>query len=141
MYGIFTYIWLKFVINEGKYTIHGWYWALIDQDTIPYVESRTSIRNFIQKSQQDPTWAKHLRLDQQSELGGGNSNIFYVHPYLEKISNLTCAYFSDGLVKNHQSGKLTWGETHNNFLGRSRRGADVFVAVSVCVSVAGLEAW
>ena len=28
--------------------------------------------------------------------GGGNSNIFYVHPYLGKISNLTGAYFSDG---------------------------------------------
>ena len=24
MYGIFTYIWLKFKINVGKYTIHGW---------------------------------------------------------------------------------------------------------------------
>ena len=28
--------------------------------------------------------------------------IFFFHPYLGKISNLTCAYFSDGLVKNHQ---------------------------------------
>ena len=27
------------------------------------------------------------------------SNIFYFHPYLGKISNLTCAYFSDGLVQ------------------------------------------
>ena len=25
MYGIFTYIWLIFVVNVGKYTIHGWY--------------------------------------------------------------------------------------------------------------------
>ena len=23
MYGIFTYIWLKFMVNAGKYTIHG----------------------------------------------------------------------------------------------------------------------
>ena len=23
MYGIFTYIWLKFMVNVGKYTIHG----------------------------------------------------------------------------------------------------------------------
>ena len=30
------------------------------------------------------------------------SNIFYFHPYLGKGSNLTCAYFSNGLVKNHQ---------------------------------------
>ena len=27
------------------------------------------------------------------------SNIFYFHPYLGKISHLTCAYFSDGLVQ------------------------------------------
>ena len=25
MYGIVTYIWLIFVVNVGKYTIHGWY--------------------------------------------------------------------------------------------------------------------
>ena len=25
MYGIFTYIWLIFMVNVGKYTIHGWY--------------------------------------------------------------------------------------------------------------------
>ena len=25
MYDIFTYIWLIFMVNVGKYTIHGWY--------------------------------------------------------------------------------------------------------------------
>ena len=25
MYGIFAYIWLIFMVNVGKYTIHGWY--------------------------------------------------------------------------------------------------------------------
>ena len=25
MYGIFTYTWLKFMVNVGKYTIHGFY--------------------------------------------------------------------------------------------------------------------
>jgi len=25
MYSIFTYIWLIFMVNVGKYTIHGWY--------------------------------------------------------------------------------------------------------------------
>ena len=25
MYGIFTYIWWNFMLNVGKYTIHGWY--------------------------------------------------------------------------------------------------------------------
>ena len=25
MYGIVTYIWLMFIVNEGKYTLHGWY--------------------------------------------------------------------------------------------------------------------
>ena len=34
-------------------------------------------------------------------LGGGNSNIFYVHPknWGRFIPILTCAYFSDGLVQ------------------------------------------
>ena len=41
-------------------------------------------------------------LDQyfRAVLDGGNSRIFYVHPYyLEKSSNLTDAYFSNGLVQ------------------------------------------
>ena len=25
MYGVFTYIWLIFMVNVGKYTIHAWY--------------------------------------------------------------------------------------------------------------------
>ena len=25
MYGIFMYIWLIFMVNVGKYTVHGWY--------------------------------------------------------------------------------------------------------------------
>ena len=25
MYGVFTYIWLMFMVNVGKYTIHRWY--------------------------------------------------------------------------------------------------------------------
>ena len=34
---------------------------------------------------------KHPRIfvNRLSKLGGGNSNIFYVHPYLGKIPNLT----------------------------------------------------
>ena len=28
MYGIFTYIWLIFVVNVGEYTIHGWVWVV-----------------------------------------------------------------------------------------------------------------
>ena len=46
-------------------------------------------------------------------------NIFYFHPYLGKRSNLTSAYFSDGLVKNHQLeiqylhfGSWNFWETH-----------------------------
>ena len=31
MYGIFAYIWLIFMVNVGKYTIHGWYgyWMIL----------------------------------------------------------------------------------------------------------------
>ncbi len=37
---------------------------------------------------------------EQYTLGGGNSNIFFnFYHYLGKWSNLTCAYFSDGLVQ------------------------------------------
>ena len=32
MYGIFTYIWLIFMVNVGKYTIHGWYGILHTQE-------------------------------------------------------------------------------------------------------------
>ena len=32
-----------------------------------------------------------------TELGGGNSNIFYFHPYLGKMNPFWQAYFSDGL--------------------------------------------
>ena len=50
MYGIFTYIWLIFMGNVGKYTIHGWYgtgftlfcrqgldifWTLVDALPLP----------------------------------------------------------------------------------------------------------
>ncbi len=30
MYGIFTYIWLFFMVNVGKYTIHGSYGYMND---------------------------------------------------------------------------------------------------------------
>ncbi len=30
MYGIFTYIWLIFMVNVGKYTIHGAYMGIED---------------------------------------------------------------------------------------------------------------
>ena len=33
-------------------------------------------------------------------LGGGNSNIFYVHPYLGKISNLTHIFQRGGSTTN-----------------------------------------
>ena len=29
MYGILTYIWLKFMVHVGKYTIHGWELAIL----------------------------------------------------------------------------------------------------------------
>eukprot|EP00927_Polykrikos_kofoidii_P002118 TRINITY_DN10822_c0_g1_i1.p1 TRINITY_DN10822_c0_g1~~TRINITY_DN10822_c0_g1_i1.p1 ORF type:complete len:522 (-),score=77.42 TRINITY_DN10822_c0_g1_i1:61-1626(-) len=41
------------------HTIKGKF-ILCPKDTIPYVESRTSIRNFIQKSTADPSWAKYI---------------------------------------------------------------------------------
>ena len=31
MYGIFTHIWLIYMVNLGKYTIHGWYRIDISQ--------------------------------------------------------------------------------------------------------------
>ena len=36
------------------------------------------------------------------KLGGGFKYSLFSPRNLGKISNLTCAYFSDGLVKNHQ---------------------------------------
>ena len=43
-----------------------------------------------------------VNLSAQKPLGGGNSNIFYFHSYLGKGWPIWRAYFSDGLVKNHQ---------------------------------------
>ena len=34
MYGIFTYIWLIFMVNVGKHTIHGWYGYLGGKDQL-----------------------------------------------------------------------------------------------------------
>ena len=42
---------------------------------------------------------KKTPFQKQKNLGGGNSNILYFHPYLGRWSNLTCAYFSNGLVQ------------------------------------------
>ena len=48
----------------------------------------------------DFVWSKLLSY---SYLGGGFKYFWNVHPETwGKWSNLTCAYFSDGLVKNHQ---------------------------------------
>ena len=51
-----------------------------------------------------------LNSSQYDHLGGGNSNtVFFIfNPYLLGVSwsNLPIAYFSDGLVKNHQ--RMSW---------------------------------
>ncbi|CAE7239157.1 yheT [Symbiodinium sp. KB8] len=39
------------------------------KDTIPYVESRTSIRNFIRKSREDPSWAKYIISQMPDDMG------------------------------------------------------------------------
>lgn len=39
------------------------------RDTIPYVESRTSIRNFIKQSRADPTWAKYIISQMPDKMG------------------------------------------------------------------------
>ena len=46
-------------------------------------------------------WKKHLI---GLYLGGGNSNMFYFHPWEDDPIwvYLSCVYFSTGLVKNHQ---------------------------------------
>ena len=38
------------------------------------------------------------------------SSLFFFDPYLGKRSNLTCSYFSNGLVKNHQLEKPLGGQ-------------------------------
>lgn len=39
------------------------------KDTVPYVESRMNIRNFIQKSTADPDWAKYIISQSPDEMG------------------------------------------------------------------------
>ena len=55
---------------------------------------------------------KHLLTGMILQVGGGFSNIFgLVIPTWGKIPYLilTCAYFSNGLVKNHQLVEVFWG--------------------------------
>ena len=49
-------------------------------------------------------------------LGGGNSNIFYVHPYLGKISNLTSLFFRWVFVKPPTSNLFT-GRIQPTYIG------------------------
>ena len=58
------------------------------------------------------TW-NHLKIRKKKKysqmhpnLGGGNSNMFYFHPYLGKISNLTSIFFQMGWF-NHQPETLS----------------------------------
>ena len=46
-----------------------------------------------------PVKVKRNCANQKLTLGGGNSKIFYFHLYLGRRSNLTSAYFLDGLVQ------------------------------------------
>ena len=46
MYGIFTYIWLIFMVNHGKYTIHGSYGVWLG--VYPRLTMPTLIRNSVQ---------------------------------------------------------------------------------------------
>ena len=48
MYGIFTYIWLMFMVNVGKYTIHGWYGKWYNEGT----------GFFWLRRDLDPTWLR-----------------------------------------------------------------------------------
>ena len=41
MYGIFTYIWLIFMVNVGKYTIHGCYGLGYSNKMIPPKPSKS----------------------------------------------------------------------------------------------------
>ena len=43
--------------------------------------------------------SKFFHTEQNDRLGGGNSNIFYVHPYSGKMNPFWRAYFSNGLVQ------------------------------------------
>ena len=44
---------------------------------------------------ESPTPEKFSKMHQKQELGGGNSNIFYFHPYLGKIPILTNIFQMD----------------------------------------------
>ena len=43
-----------------------------------------------------------VKLQGSKFLGGGFKHVLFSPLFGEIFSNLTCAYFSDGLVKNHQ---------------------------------------
>ena len=43
----------------------------------------------------------------QTQLGGGNSNMFYFHPYLGKISKLTNIFQMGGSTTNQMTFKIS----------------------------------
>ena len=105
MYGIFTYIWLIFMGNVGKYTIHGssgiqsnpTKWRASTRSLFPHEKPRFS-HHQIQIRRRPSLWAVHCKVPTSVQvlttcgdpkkkkpktrcvwnpkLGGGNSNIF-----------------------------------------------------------------
>ena len=71
--------------------------------------------------------------DQYPILGGGNSNIFYVHPYVfgEDFSNLTNIFFNSGLVEKPPTRNRS---EKPEYRGDPRRGSRFSSLISKVVS-------
>ena len=96
---------LKFVLSEKRYCWYLWgtFWgndlAAISQHLFPRVFTQQN--GWILVLKKIPKWITFIMItnncassrNQHYYLGGGNSNIFYFHPYLGKIPNLTTVFF------------------------------------------------
>ena len=64
MYGIFTYIWLIFMVNVGKYTIHGSYgpridhlcWSRSDESLDPPQKNPAAKNKWVDSSEGNLQW-------------------------------------------------------------------------------------
>ena len=71
----------------------GWFIGLVAGNALLTPEERVYAKNdwpcFEQAGGSQGLTKRHLDFSPNAILGGGNSNIFYFHPYLGKIPNLT----------------------------------------------------
>ena len=129
MYGIYTYIWLIFMVNVGKYTIHGCHGKSSPRRIAVLVPF--PIAHFPDHFAAQTSWKleifwdhlafwvdEHVMIKKKGEgfffelsqyfLGGGSIFLIYFHLYLEKMNPFCRACFSVWWVQPRSSFGYRW---------------------------------